>query len=38
MHLLLTARKLPMILAGGDDGWASGVRMLIKHQILAQQE
>jgi hypothetical protein len=20
--------------AGGDDGWASGVRMLIKHQIL----
>jgi hypothetical protein len=22
--------------AGGDDGWASGVRMLIKHQILAQ--
>jgi hypothetical protein len=21
--------------AGGDDGWASGVRMLIKHQILA---
>jgi ABC-type proline/glycine betaine transport system substrate-binding protein len=24
--------------AGGDDGWASGVRMLIKHQILAQQE
>jgi hypothetical protein len=24
--------------AGGDDGWASGVRMLIKHQVLAQQE
>ncbi len=24
--------------AGGDDGWASGVRMLIKHQILVQQE
>jgi hypothetical protein len=21
--------------AGGDDGWASGVRMLIKHQVLA---
>jgi hypothetical protein len=20
--------------AGSDDGWASGVRMLIKHQIL----
>ncbi len=24
--------------AGGDDGWASGVRMLIKHQVLVQQE
>ena len=24
--------------AGGDDGWASGVRMLIKHQVLPQQE
>jgi hypothetical protein len=23
--------------AGGDDGWASGVRMLIKHQVLASQ-
>jgi hypothetical protein len=21
--------------AGGDDGWASGVRMLIKHTVLA---
>ena len=24
--------------AGGDDGWASGVRMLIKHQILASAD
>jgi Protein of unknown function (DUF2380) len=24
--------------AGGDDGWASGVRMLIKHQILVSAE
>jgi hypothetical protein len=24
--------------AGGDDGWASGARMLIKHQILATQD
>ena len=24
--------------AGGDDGWASGVRMLIKHQILASTD
>jgi hypothetical protein len=24
--------------AGGDDGWASGTRMLIKHQILASQD
>jgi uncharacterized protein DUF2380 len=23
--------------AGGDDGWASGVRMLIKHQILLSE-
>jgi hypothetical protein len=23
--------------AGGDDGWASGVRMLIKHQVLAAE-
>ena len=24
--------------AGGDDGWASGVRMLIKHQVLGIAE
>jgi hypothetical protein len=24
--------------AGGDDGWASGVAMLIKHQVLAPQD
>jgi Protein of unknown function (DUF2380) len=24
--------------AGGDDGWARGVRMLIKHQVLASQD
>lgn len=24
--------------AGGEEGWASGVRMLIKHQILATRE
>jgi hypothetical protein len=24
-----------MMFAGGPDGWASGVRMLIKHQVLA---
>ena len=24
--------------AGSDEGWASGVRMLIKHQILVTQE
>jgi hypothetical protein len=24
--------------AGGPDGWASGVRMLIKHQVLAPEE
>ena len=23
--------------AGGDEGWASGVRMLIKHQVLASK-
>jgi hypothetical protein len=23
--------------AGGEDGWASGVRMLIRHQILTNQ-
>jgi len=23
--------------AGGEDGWSSGVRMLIKHQVLASQ-
>lgn len=24
--------------AGGEEGWASGVRMLIRHQVLASQE
>jgi hypothetical protein len=24
--------------AGGEEGWASGVRMLIKHQVLASQD
>ena len=24
--------------AGGDDGWASGVRMLIKHQVLVSAD
>ena len=24
--------------AGGQEGWASGVRMLIKHQILVSQD
>jgi hypothetical protein len=23
--------------AGGDEGWPSGVRMLIKHQVLASK-
>jgi hypothetical protein len=23
--------------AGGEEGWASGVRMLIRHQVLASQ-
>jgi len=24
--------------AGGPDGWASGVRMLLKHQVLVFEE
>jgi hypothetical protein len=24
--------------AGGEDGWASGARMLIRHQILVKQD
>jgi hypothetical protein len=24
--------------AGGEEGWASGVRMLIKHQVLVSKD